>query len=138
MEKFLEAQNDEYEGYGQALSEITRGRKVSHWIWYIFPQIQGLGSSATCRKYALSGAREALDYLNHPTLGNRLMEISRALLKHKGRTPEYILGYVDALKVCSCMTLFDYVCPDSVFAEVLDAFYGGQRCTPTLDILSRQ
>ncbi len=138
MDKFLEAQNDEFEGYQQALEEITRGLKVSHWIWYIFPQIQGLGSSATCRKYALSSAREAARYLNHPTLGKRLIEITRALLTHKGKSPESILGYIDALKVCSCMTLFDYVCPDSVFAEVLDAFYEGQRCEKTLNTVIRE
>lgn len=135
MEKFLKAQNAEYSGYRQALEEITRGSKVSHWVWYIFPQIQGLGSSETSRRYALSGAQEASCYLMHPVLGSRLREISLALLKHKGKNPESILGHIDALKVCSCMTLFDYVCPDSVFAEVLDAFYAGKRCQHTLDFL---
>lgn len=122
--------------YEDALSEIRNGRKYTHWIWYIFPQLRGLGSSHMARYYGINGREEALLYLQHPVLGKRLREISLALLQHKGKTAVKILGSIDAMKVASCMTLFDALSPGDVFAEVLNAFYGGTPCEHTLTMLA--
>lgn len=142
LQRFVEAQELDYE---QALKEIRQGRKMSHWIWYIFPQIQGLGHSIMAERYAINSLEEAGAYINHPVLGARLIEISTALLRHakdgfltKSKTAEQILGNIDALKVRSCMTLFDLVQPNSIFSNVLDAFYNSERDPLTLEILKRQ
>ena len=136
--KYLDAQNASYDGYDQALSEIRRGKKVSHWIWYIFPQIKGLGRSGTSQYYALGSLDEAKEYLQNQLLRERLIEISEALLENNGRI-ESIVGYVDAMKVQSCMTLFHKADPDiEVFCKVLDKFYGGQADQKTLQIIERQ
>lgn len=127
ISRFLEAQENSYSGYEAALEEIRSGRKESHWIWYIFPQLKGLGHSRMANFYGISGRQEAEDYLRHPVLGERLREITRALLEHEGENPKRILGNIDAMKVKSCMTLFDCIQPDDVFARVLDAFYEGKR-----------
>ena len=132
LERFVEAQERHYENYERALAEIRNGRKVSHWIWYIFPQLRGLGRSPMSMRYGLEGLDEATRYLAHPILGPRLREITRALLEHRGCNVVEILGAVDALKVCSSMTLFDRVAPDDCFAEVLLHLYGNQRCRLTL------
>lgn len=135
IERFVIAQGVEYAGYAQALAEIQGGRKYDHWIWYIFPQLRALGRSHNARFYGIADRTEAAAYLAHPLLGARLREISRALLEHSGKSAVSILGHIDALKVCSCMTLFDYLAPNDVFAEVLAAFYEGQRCPLTLELL---
>lgn len=127
INRFIAAQDSRWGSYATALEEIRNGRKTSHWIWYIFPQLRGLGRSEIAYEYGIKGREEAEAYLAHPILGNRLREISQALLTHKGRSPEKILGMIDAMKVKSCMTLFDCISPDDVFAEVLDAFYHGER-----------
>ena len=125
--RFIDAQDAKWDGYATALSEIKAGRKVSHWIWYIFPQLRGLGHSRMSHYYGIADRQEAEDYLNHPVLGTRLREISEALLTHTDKSAESILGGIDALKVKSCMTLFDCISPDDIFSEVLDSFYNGER-----------
>ena len=134
-DKFLSAQNASYDSYEQALAEIRRGRKVSHWIWYIFPQLQGLGRSGTAQYYGLADLEEAKQYLQNQLLRERLIEISEALLEQNGRI-ESIVGYVDAMKVRSCMTLFREADPKiEVFAKVLDKFYDGQPDQLTLQMI---
>ena len=136
--KYLDAQNASYDGYDQALSEIRRGKKVSHWIWYIFPQIKGLGRSGTSQYYALGSLDEAKEYLQNQLLRERLIEISEALLENNDRI-ESIVGYVDAMKVRSCMTLFREADPEiEVFGKVLDKFYGGKADQKTLQIIQRE
>lgn len=133
LERFLVAQERDYEC---ALQEIKDGQKQSHWIWYIFPQIKGLGYSSMSEYYGIGSRKEAEAYLANNILNAHLREITQALLSHSGsRTAWEILGTTDALKVCSCMTLFDYICPNDIFAEVLDTFYEGQRCRKTLHFL---
>ncbi len=141
LNRFLGAQESSYE---QALQEIRSGRKTSHWIWFIFPQIRGLGRSPMAENYGIASIDEARAYLAHPVLRERLIEISRALLRHakdgllsKAKSAEEILGYIDALKVRSSMTLFDIVEPDTIFKEVLDAFYNSERDEMTLNILNK-
>ena len=135
INRFIKAQEEPYSGYQQALSEIQDGQKRGHWIWYIFPQMKGLGYSHMSNYYGISGLKEAQEYMENKVLDTRLREITNALLSHKDKTSEEILGYVDDLKVRSCMTLFDAVCPNDVFGEVLNQFYGGERCQRTLEML---
>ena len=130
LQRFIEAQNDSYD---QALKEIRNGRKLTHWIWYIFPQIKGLGFSYNSEYYGIASLQEARDYLENELLRKRLFEITESLLMHKGKDIESIMGDIDALKLKSSMTLFDAVQPGSVFGEVLDEFYGGERCRRTLE-----
>lgn len=121
LNRFLEAQED---SYAQALSEIQAGRKESHWIWYIFPQLAGLGYSHNAIYYGISGLEEAQAYLGHPVLGPRLIEITRALLKYKDQDIEQMLGSIDAMKCRSCMELFQGLPgADPVFGEVLACYY---------------
>ncbi|WP_305970021.1 MULTISPECIES: DUF1810 domain-containing protein [unclassified Mameliella] len=118
--------------WDDVLREMRAGRKTSHWIWWVFPQLAILGRSHRARHFGLSGLDEAGTYLDHPVLGPRLVEVSQILLSHADTDPETILGTVDALKVRSCMTLFEAVPKaPSVFAEVLDRMYGGTRCPIT-------
>jgi uncharacterized protein (DUF1810 family) len=116
----------------KVLRELRDGRKVTHWIWWVFPQLESLGRSPRARHFGLAGPEEARAYLAHPVLGPRLVRASGLLLAHDGTDPEEILGPVDALKVRSCMTLFETV-PDAppVFAEGLDRLYAGRRCPGT-------
>ena len=130
LQRFIEAQNDSYD---QALKEIRNGRKLTHWIWYIFPQIKGLGFSYNSEYYGITSLQEARDYLENELLRKRLFEITESLLMHKGKDIESIMGDIDALKLKSSMTLFDAVQPGSIFGEVLDEFYGGERCRMTLE-----
>jgi uncharacterized protein (DUF1810 family) len=133
LERFVEAQRGVYD---DALAEIKAGRKRSHWMWFVFPQIAGLGSSPTAQRYAVRGPGEAKAYLAHPVLGPRLTEISQAMLAVDGRSAEQILGYPDDLKLRSSMTLFAQVADDpTVFEAVLDRYYDrpDQR---TLDLLT--
>lgn len=104
-------------------------------MWFVFPQLKGLGRSATALHYGIADRAEAEAYLAHPVLGPRLIEISRAMLAHDDTAAETILGSVDALKLRSCTTLFEAAGGDAVFARILDAFYDGQRCGKTLDLL---
>lgn len=130
LQRFIEAQNDSYD---QALKEIRNGRKLTHWIWYIFPQIKGLGFSYNSEYYGITSLQEAKDYLENELLRKRLFEITESLLMHKGKDIESIMGDIDSLKLKSSMTLFDAVQPGSIFGEVLDEFYGGERCRRTLE-----
>ena len=135
LSRFLEAQNNSYD---TALREIRAGRKRSHWMWYIFPQIQGLGYSAMAQHYAIRDLGEAREYLQHPLLGPRLIEISEALLSLDEPDPRRVMGSPDDLKLRSCMTLFQCAAPDQpVFGKVLDKFYGGRPDERTLEILNR-
>lgn len=130
LQRFIEAQNDSYD---QALKEIINGRKLTHWIWYIFPQMKGLGFSYNSEYYGITSLQEARDYLENELLRKRLFKITESLLMHKGKDIESIMGDIDALKLKSSMTLFDAVLPGSIFGEVLDEFYGGERCRRTLE-----
>ena len=127
--RFVEAQEMDY---GQALKEMKDGQKRGHWIWYIFPQIKGLGHSYNSEYYGISSKEEAKAYLDHPVLGARLREITQALLDCKNKSADDILGFPDVLKVRSCMTLFDLVSPNDIFNDVLYKFYEGQRCDKTI------
>ncbi|OGX89479.1 calpastatin [Hymenobacter lapidarius] len=135
MQRFVDAQASSYQ---TALSEIKNGKKRSHWMWYIFPQIQGLGLSETARFYALADVREAAAYLAHPVLGSRLLEISRALLRLESADARHILGSPDDLKLKSSMTLFALVGTDPVFQQVLNKFYQGSPDDKTLRIVAAQ
>lgn len=127
IERFVEAQEEVWAGYAVALAEIEQGRKISHWIWYIFPQLRGLGHSRRSHFYGIADRKEAENYLAHPVLGPRLREISEALLANTNKSARAIFGDIDAQKVKSCMTLFDSISPNDIFADVLDFFYNGER-----------
>lgn len=135
VKRFLEAQNREYAGYKLALEEVKNGEKRGHWIWYIFPQVKGLGYSEMANYYGIKDREEGEDYLLHPTLNDRIHEISKVLLLHEGKTAVEIFGGLDAMKVRSSMTLFDELSPNDVFAKVLDVFYDGERDEKTLALL---
>lgn len=122
--------------YTQALGELERGHKQSHWMWFVFPQIAGLGQSAMARRYAIVSAAEARAYLAHPLLGPRLIQCTQAVLAHRGRTAEAIFGPVDAIKFRSSMTLFEAVAQARhPFAEALETFYAGERDLATLRLI---
>ena len=133
LNRFLDAQAS---SYGQALSEIKGGRKRSHWMWFIFPQLKGLGYSETARFFAIDDLQEAQLYLQHPVLGPRLVEISKAMLALEGKTANQILGYPDDLKLRSSVTLFAAIPgADPVFKAVLDKYYNGEADEQTLQLL---
>lgn len=135
LDRFVAAQQADYQ---RALGELRRGRKQSHWMWYIFPQVQGLGHSLMSRRYALSGVEEARAYLAHPVLGPRLLECCRAALETSSSNPREVFGTPDDLKFRSCLTLFALADPaEPVFGALLDKFYGGKKDPQTLDILKR-
>ena len=129
LERFLKAQDKDYE---QALKEIKKGRKTSHWIWYIFPQIAGLGFSSTSKYYSIKDKNEAIEYLKNNTLKHRLIEICEALLSLESDDATYVMGYPDDLKLKSCMTLFYLISDSVVFKMVLDKFFNSQLCEYTL------
>ena len=132
LSRFHKAQQGSYE---TALAEIRSGRKRSHWIWYIFPQIQGLGFSSTAQYYAIENLEEAKAYLADPVLRERLLEISNALLALDSCDPSEVMGYPDDLKLRSSMTLFSLAEPEcTVFRDVLDKFYGGREDERTIDL----
>lgn len=135
IERFLFVQN---RTHTQVLEEIRNGKKISHWMWYTFPQIQGLGESDFAIFYAIDNLEEAKRYLGHEILGQRLKELSNELLKLKINDPIEIFGRLDSMKLKSSMTLFDYVEENSVFNEVLDKYYQGERDKLTLHILERK
>lgn len=123
LNRFIEAQNRDYD---IALAEIRAGKKASHWMWYIFPQLKGLGRSSTSEYYGLSGIKEAQAYLSDPILKARLIEITDAVIAHKDKSAEEIFGGIDAKKLRSCMTLFSTAAPDiPVFEAVLEQFFHG-------------
>ena len=132
MNRFIEAQKRDYK---VALQEVKNGKKETHWIWYIFPQMRGLGYSCYANLYGIKNKEEAEEYLNHEVLGKRLREVTNALLEHEGKSAEDIFGYPDTMKVKSSMTLFDTICPDDIFAQVLHKFYDGKKCKLTLEML---
>ena len=126
MERFVQAQ-DAGGTYAQALRELRAGRKTSHWMWFVFPQVAGLGHSSMAQAYAIDSLDQARAYLAHPVLGPRLRECTAAVLTHTDRTAEQIMGGIDALKLRSSMTLFARADPDDpAYTAVLDAFYGGE------------
>ncbi len=129
LERFVEAQKRDYK---IALEEVRSGQKRTHWIWYIFPQMYGLGHSCYANLYGIRDRKEAEEYLKDKTLGKRLREITSTLLQHEVKSAEEIFGELDAMKVRSSMTLFDAVCPNDMFAEVLEKFYNGERCGITI------
>ena len=113
-------------------AELAAGRKASHWMWFIFPQLASLGRSGTAKFYGLANLDEARAYLAHPVLGPRLAEATRLTLSHPEKSAEDIMGHIDALKLCSSMTLFEAADPQNPdFAKALDTFYDGQRCPLT-------
>lgn len=134
LQRFIDAQASSYQ---TALAEIESGRKRSHWMWYVFPQIQGLGISETARFYALADAQEGADFLAHPVLGLRLLAICQALLALPSTDAHAILGSPDDMKLKSCMTLFAALPgADPVFQRVLDKFYHGAKDEKTLHIMA--
>ncbi|MBX3267934.1 MAG: DUF1810 domain-containing protein [Acidobacteria bacterium] len=134
LQRFVAAQHGSYE---KALGEVKNGRKITHWMWYIFPQIAGLGESDMARKYAIGSLDEAREYLTHWVLGPRLREISAACLAHRDKTGNEIFGSIDTMKLRSSMTLFAQVAePGSVFEQVLDAFFDGAPDEITLALLA--
>lgn len=135
IERFIQAQN---EVYLRALNEIKSGRKQTHWMWFIFPQIKGLGLSMTSIFFSIKNVEEAKEFLKHPLLGQRLREISHALLELKTDNASVVFGSTDAMKLRSCMTLFDVVEPETVFDNVLMKFFDGIRDKKTLKILAEQ
>ena len=133
LNRFVEAQADIYD---RALAEVKRGRKQSHWMWFIFPQLEGLGYSSTARFYAIKSKEEVLGYLSHPVLGPRLIECCHALLRVQNKSASDIFGYPDDLKLRSSVTLFAAVAePNSVFSQVLDRYFGSQPDQRTLELL---
>ena len=135
IDRVIQAQKDIY---SNALEEIKAGRKRSHWMWFVFPQINGLGHSMTSIFFSITDINEAKLYLDHPVLGSRLREICQALLEMGNNDPHSIFGSPDDMKLRSCMTLFDVVEPDSIFAKVLEKFFHGKKDNRTLTILKEQ
>lgn len=135
IERFLQAQEGTYP---VALHEIKAGKKQSHWIWYIFPQLKGLGHSHKSNYYGIEGKKEAEAYWAHPVLRKRLLDITVALkeLKHDNTICE-ILGSIDALKVKSCMTLFYLISNEIIFKDVIDIYYEGDFCNSTMTLLKK-
>ncbi len=134
LTRFLEAQN---KLYLKALTEISKGKKETHWMWFIFPQLKGLGKSEMSKLYAIENLKEAEAYLNHPVLGKHLIEVSKILLSFKMKSAEGIFGDLDSRKLHSSMTLFSLTDnTDPVFQEVLDAFFLGKFDPLTLSIIN--
>jgi uncharacterized protein (DUF1810 family) len=134
LDRFVEAQEGDYD---RALIEIRGGRKRTHWMWYVFPQIEGLGSSPMAKRYAIRNRREAEAFLAHPILGPRLREIAEAALTIKSASASDVFGYPDDLKLRSCATLFAAVSPPrSVFERLLEKYFDGEPDTATLTRVS--
>ncbi|MHA4895205.1 DUF1810 domain-containing protein [Pedobacter sp. PWIIR3] len=136
LDRFILAQERDYEN---ALTEISYGKKKTHWMWYIFPQIQGLGFSESAKYYGIKDLKEAGEYYAHPVLGPRLVKIAKALLEHNRRSATEIFGNPDDLKLRSCMTLFAAVPhTDPIFQSIIDQFFDGQQDQKTKRILDLQ
>jgi uncharacterized protein (DUF1810 family) len=135
LEQFVIAQESIYR---QVVREVTAGRKQSHWMWFIFPQLAGLGFSGMSRKFGIASLDEARSYLGHPVLGSRLLECTRLMLAVPNDDVSAVLGYPDDLKFRSCMTLFAVAAPEeALFEEALKKFFGGERDRPTLELLEQ-
>ncbi|MDD3814207.1 MAG: DUF1810 domain-containing protein [Desulfocapsaceae bacterium] len=136
LDRFTRAQE---KIYVRVIDELQNGRKESHWMWFIFPQIDGLGRSPTAKRYAIKSLEEAAAYLNHPVLGQRLLQCSEALLHIHGKSASAIFGFPDVWKLRSCMTLFATIAAaDSIFARVLASYFNGQPDQQTMEILKRK
>lgn len=131
LNRFVEAQNSVY---GQVVKELRQGRKTTHWMWYIFPQIKGLGYSSTAMYYAISSLDEAREYIKHRVLGYRLIECCQILLRLENKAADDIFGGVDAMKLKSSMTLFSLVSDNPIFNQVLSVYFNGERDGATLRI----
>ena len=129
LERFVTAQDRVYE---QVVREITDGRKTGHWMWFMFPQIKGLGKSITSEEYGLEGVEEARAFFNHPFLGKRLVQLLELLSEHSNKSISIILGFPDNLKLKSSLTIFEVATAEMIFSEVLEIFYNGERCQLTL------
>lgn len=135
LQRFINMQQTDY---ATALQEMKDGQKVSHWIWYIFPQLRGLGHSSYSWIYGLADTEEAKAYLDHPVLGPRLREVTQAVLTHRGKDIANVMGSsIDAMKLRSSMTLFDAVSPNDIFRDVLDAFFEGKEDRRSLDAIRK-
>lgn len=133
INRFIRAQENIYP---QVVNELQNGKKTSHWMWFIFPQIEGLGFSSTSKYYSIKTIAEAKEYVMHPVLGKRLLECSTILLNIEGKSAESIFGYPDNLKLQSSMTLFSFTSPEStVFLNVLNKYFNNKKDQKTLDIL---
>ena len=136
LDRFIKGHNMDY---NTALEEIKGGRKRSHWIWYIFPQIHGLGMSVTSELYAIQSAGEAREYMSNELLREHMFEICRALLELEVNDPRQVMGHPDDLKLRSSMTLFAEVTPEyDIFQKVLNKYYGGEQDQRTIEILNRE
>jgi len=136
LNRFIKEQNNSGQ-YDKAMEEIMLGCKQSHWIWFIFPQIKGLGRSYYAQKFAIQSVAEAKAYYFHPVLGKRLKLATKTILLHKDKKIISVMNsQIDVLKLKSCMTLFEAVTGDILFKEVLDIFYEGEKCRRTLTIVS--
>ena len=136
LSRFISAQQQSYK---TALKEIRNGKKSSHWIWYIFPQLRGLGHSSYSWIYGLADVEEAKAYLSHPVLGARLREVTQAVLAHHGKDIVAVMGSaIDARKLRSSMTLFDAVSPNDIFRDVLNAFYDGKEDRRSLGAIRKK
>ena len=132
LERFVEIQELMFE---RALSEVKSGKKTTHWIWFIFPQLKGLGKSLKAHYFGIDNIEEASAYIQHSVLAKNLRTITAALLELEGYRMNDIFSELDSMKVRSSMTLFDVVSPNDVFAKVLDKYYNSSRCEPTLKML---
>jgi uncharacterized protein (DUF1810 family) len=133
LERFVDAQSRNYE---TALSELRSGKKRSHWMWYVFPQVEGLGASAMAERYAIKSVAEARAYLAHPVLGPRLLECAAAVVGIEERSATEIFGYPDDLKLRSCATLFAHVSPEgSLFHRILEKYFDGEPDRQTLQMM---
>ena len=136
LERFVDRQKDSYD---TAYKELSQGMKQSHWMWWIFPQIIGLGMTSISKEYSIKSIEEARAFLDHPYLGKNLKEICKVLLDTKSNDASYVMGYPDDLKLCSSMTLFIEADPEEkLFQKVLDKFFNGRKDSRTLDILKNQ
>lgn len=134
LDRFLDAQKDSYD---IALEELRNGKKRSHWVWYVFPQLRGLGASSASYTYGVVSLAEARAYLVHPILGQRLREATNAMLAHRSMTADSILGELDALKFRSCLTLFSLADPsETIFTDALEYFFGGARDSRTIQLVA--
>ena len=129
LQRFINAQENHYQS---ALEEIENGKKISHWMWFIFPQVDGLGMSLISKEYSIKNYQEAKDYLNHKILGKRLIKITKALMKIEKKSVKSIFEYPDDLKLKSSMTLFKTISPyNTLFSDVLDRYFNGEVCSYT-------
>ena len=135
LNRFLSAQQNIYP---QVIKELHNANKTTHWMWFIFPQIEGLGHSSTAKYYSIRNMDETKEYLAHPVLGERLLECSNIILNINGKTVDDVFGYPDNMKLKSCMTLFNFVAPEQkVFADVLKKYFAGKPDEQTIAILQK-